>query len=91
MFQSAHVVDYYVEKVHTCNDANFSLWFELLSRAKSENYVGTGVDEYLTELKNSPRFTVRNDKRIAINAYHKPTGAQQHAVRKLCQLGYSIY
>lgn len=49
------------------------------------------IDYYLTELQNSPRFTVRNDKRIAINAYHKPTGAQQHAVRKLCQLGYSIY
>lgn len=46
---------------------------------------------YIKKLQNSPRFTIRNDKRIAIHAYHKPTSAQQHAVRKLCQLGYSIY
>ena len=49
------------------------------------------VDYYIDKLKNSPRFTIRNDKRIAIHHYHKPTGAQQHAVRQLCQLGYSIY
>jgi hypothetical protein len=45
----------------------------------------------LLTLKNSPRFTIRSNKRIAINAYYKPTGAQQHAVRELCKLGYSIY
>ena len=49
------------------------------------------VDYYIDKLKSSPRFTVRNDKRIAIHHYHKPTGAQQHAIRQLCQLGYSIY
>ena len=91
MFHSAHIVDYYVEKIHTCKSKDFLLWFTLLNRANDENFVGTGVDEALLELKNSPRFTVRNDKRIAINHYHKPTGAQQHAVRQLCQLGYSIY
>ena len=49
------------------------------------------IRQFLIELNSSPRFTVRNDKRIAIHHYHKTTGAQQHAVRELCKLGYSLY
>jgi hypothetical protein len=56
-----------------------------------EYHMQDNIRQFLIELNSSPRFTVRNDKRIAINHYYKPTGAQQHAVRELCKLGYSLY
>lgn len=49
------------------------------------------VAYYLNELKKSPRFHIRDDKRITITTCYKPTAAQQHAVREICKLGYSIY
>jgi hypothetical protein len=56
-----------------------------------EYHMQDSIRQFLIELNSSPRFTIRNDKRIAIHHYHKPTGAQQHAVRELCKLGYSLY
>jgi len=44
---------------------------------------------YIAILKDG--FTIRSDKRIVKHAGHKPSGAQCNAVRKLCQLGYSLY
>ena len=44
---------------------------------------------YIAILENG--YTIRSDKRIVKHAGHKPTAQQCHAVRKLCQLGYSLY
>ena len=38
MFHSAHIVDYYNEKIHTCKNQDFLLWFTLLNRAHEEDF-----------------------------------------------------
>lgn len=38
MFHSAHIVDYYIEKIHTCNSKDYTHWFNLLAEAHAENF-----------------------------------------------------
>jgi hypothetical protein len=38
MYHSEHIVDYYNEKLHTCNKKDYAHWFKLLNRAYEEDF-----------------------------------------------------
>jgi hypothetical protein len=75
MLHNSHVVDYLLHFANQIDPENGTY--------------GIAMSEFESEFWNG--YTIRNDKRIVKHAGHKPTAQQCHAVRKLCQLGYSLY